>query len=354
MVQRLINIFHKEWGGLHEAAYLLGIFAIFSQILALVRDRLLAGSFGAGGSLDVYYSAFRIPDFIYFSVASLVSVSVLIPFFIKRLEANKENGKTDAYKFINDIFSIFFVAIIVVSVGAFFLVPFLSEFVVPGFDQVARDNFILLSRILLLSPILLGLSNLLGSITQSHRQFLVYALSPVFYNVGIIIGIVAFYPTLGLSGLAWGVALGAMFHLFVQVPAVIRKGFALRFSLKIDFSDIKEVIMLSLPRTVALSINQISIIFLIAFASLMNEGSISIFNFSFNLQSVPLSIIGVSYSVAAFPTLARLFSSGENNKFAEHVALAAKHIIFWSLPHTSFIYCSTCSDSQDGSWGRGI
>ena len=332
MVQRLIKIFHREWSGLHEAAYLLGVFALFSQILALVRDRLLASSFGAGTSLDVYYAAFRIPDFIYFSVASLVSVSVLIPFFIKKIEENKEHSQEEAYRFINNIFSVFFVAIVLVSLLVFFLMPLLSDLLVPGFDIEAKNSLVLLSRILLLSPILLGLSNLLGSITQSYKQFLVYALSPVFYNVGIIVGIVFLYPVFGLAGLAWGVALGALMHLSIQVPAVIKRGFILKFSFNFNFQSIKEVVFLSLPRTIALSINQLSFIFLVGLASLMGEGSISIFNFSFNLQSVPLSIIGVSYSVAAFPTLARLFSNGEKMQFAKNVAIAAKHIIFWSLP----------------------
>ncbi len=126
--------------------------------------------------------------------------------------------------------------------------------------------------------------------------------------------------------------MGAFFHLAVQIPVIIREGFVPKLSFSIDFRSIKKVLTLSLPRTFALSVGHISILALISLASLISAGSISIFQLSFNLQSVPLSIIGVSYSVAAFPTLSRLFSSGEKQKFFDHFANAARHIIFWSMP----------------------
>ena len=137
---------------------------------------------------------------------------------------------------------------------------------------------------------------------------------------------------MGLNGLGLGVVLGAFLHLAIQIPVIIQTGFAPVFRLRIDLREIFEVIKISLPRTITLSLSNITILVLISFASSLGEGSISVFNLSFNLQSVPLSIIGVSYSVAAFPTLARFFSSGDRNKFAEHIVIATRHIIFWSVP----------------------
>lgn len=328
MVKRIFKIFYREFTGMHEAAYLLGTFAILSQVLGLIRDRLLAHSFGASALLDVYYAAFRIPDFLFVSVASFASATVLVPFFLEKL--NAEDGK--AKKFLNDVFTVFFSAILVAALIAFIFIPELSYLVAPGFSEIDREALIFLSRLLLVSPILLGLSNLLGSVTQSFNKFFVFALSPVLYNLGIIIGIVILYPIFGLMGIILGVLLGAFFHLAVQIPVVIREGFVPKFSFSIDFPSIKKVLTLSLPRTFALSVGHISILALISLASLISAGSISIFQLSFNLQSVPLSIIGVSYSVAAFPTLSRLFSSGEKQKFFDHLANAARHIIFWSMP----------------------
>jgi len=332
VVQRILNVLNKEFTGLHQAAYLLGVFALLSQVLALVRDRLLAHFFGASASLDIYYAAFRIPDFIYISIASFVSITVLIPFLVEKIDQRSEHGGEEARAFLSDVFSIFLLAIFLISAAVFFMVPFIGEWIVPGFSGEEMRTFVNLTRILLVSPILLGVSSLLGSVTQTYRKFFVYAGAPVLYNLGIIAGIIFLLPFLGLAGIALGVIAGAVLHLLIQLPVVIRHGLVPRFRWRMNFFDIKRVVLLSLPRTITLSSNHITLIALIALASFMVEGSIAVFNFSFNLQSVPLSIIGVSYSVAAFPTLTRLYSNGERMKFAQHVVAATRHIVFWATP----------------------
>jgi len=152
------------------------------------------------------------------------------------------------------------------------------------------------------------------------------------YNLGIIAGIIFLYPKFGLIGLAYGVIVGAVLHFIIQVPFIVESGLFPRFVLNFNFSEIKKVLFISIPRTFTLGSDNISIIFLLSFASLMTAGSIAVFNFSFNLQSVPLSIIGVSYSLAAFPMLVKYFSSGEREKFAEQAIASARHIVFWSVP----------------------
>src|SRR3989338_10492299 len=119
MVQKVLHMLNREISGLHEAAYLLGAFAIGSQVLALLRDRLFAATFGASRVLDLYYAAFRIPDLIFVLVASMVSVSVLVPFFIDKLKEGEESGK----RFIYNGFSVFFVCIILVSLAVFVFIP---------------------------------------------------------------------------------------------------------------------------------------------------------------------------------------------------------------------------------------
>ncbi len=327
---KLFKLFTKEISGLHEAAYLLGFFAFMSQLLALVRDRLLAANFGAGRELDIYYSAFRIPDFIFVTVASLVAISVLVPFIIEKVNVSEEEGK----KFISNIFSFFFLLIFFVSALVFILVPYLVPAIFKGFSADNFPELITLTRILLLSPILLGLSNFFGSITQVYKRFIIYSISPLVYNSGVIFGILFLYPRFGLIGLTYGVILGALLHLIIQIPFVVKQGmFPVLFSAKyLDFKEIKRVVSISIPRTFTLGIAQITTIFLIALATFMKEGSVAIFNFSINLQSVPLSIIGVSYSIAAFPTLVKFFSTGQKDKFVNQIIISARHIIFWSIP----------------------
>ena len=328
MVKKFFKIINREFSGLHEAAFLLGFSALASQMLALFRDRLLASTFGSGQTLDIYYSAFRIPDLVYVTIASFVSVTVLIPFLIDKME-KKDHLSTK--KFLDSIFTVFCLAMIVTSVVLYFLIPYLTKFTAPGFSPEARIQLITFTRILLFSPFFLGISNLLGSVTQSLRKFFIYAISPLLYNIGIILGVVFLYPVLGPNGLVWGVALGALFHLLIQLPVLIEKGYFPSLTLAIDYKTVRKVIVISLPRTLTLATSQLSIIVLVSMASFMKVGSIAIFNFSNNLQSVPLAIVGVSYSVAAFPTLTKLFARGEKSKYLAEISNAIRHIAFWAF-----------------------
>ena len=329
MVKRILDFLNQEVRGLHQAAYLLGFFSFLSQILALIRDRLLAHSFGASHALDIYYAAFRFPDFVFVAVASMVSISVLIPLLTSKIE----KGGGEAQHFISSIFSVFSFAIVIASVILYVAMPKLLDIVFPKFiGDPYHEELISLSRILLLSPVLLGLSNFFASITQVYKRFFIYALSPLLYNIGIIVGILFLYPSFGLKGLAWGVVIGAFLHFFIQVPFVFQKDLFPRFTFKLNIREIWKVVSQSLPRTLALSLNEIAEFLLIRFASLMSVGAISIYNFAWNLQSVPLSIIGVSYSLAAFPTLSKLYATGNRESFLDHIRTSARHIIFLSLP----------------------
>ena len=331
MVKKLFSLFNKEIIGLHEAAYLLAFFAFLSQLLALVRDKLLAHTFGASPILDIYYAAFRVPDLIFVSIASVVSASVLIPFFMEKINADEKEGQ----RFVNNVFSAFFFVIILVSLIVFIFTPFLIKFLLPGFaDDYHFVELVGATRILLLSPIFLGISNFLSSITQIHKRFLVYALSPLVYNAAIIGGMIFLYPLFGLKGLIGGVVIGSFLHMLIQIPFIIYKGVFPTLLFDIDWKSIKKVILVSLPRTLTLSSNQLASFFLVSLASFMAMGSISVFSLAFNLQSVPLTIIGVSYSSAIFPTLSKFFVKGERNEFLNKMIESARHIIFWSIPIT--------------------
>lgn len=329
-MEKILRIFTKESGSINQAALLLGSLTFLSQILALFRDRSIAHFIGPSATLDAYYAAFRVPDLIFICVASLASITVIIPFIVARM--NGDIVTPEARKFLNDIFTVFLSLMILISFFAFLLMPHLVFFIAPGFEPLYQEKVVLLSRIMLLSPILMGLSNLFGTITQLFRKFFIYSLSPIFYNVGIIIGVIFLYPVFGIYGLSIGVALGALMHFAIQFLAAQSCGFLPAFSFSINFKDIKNATITSLPRTLGLAFNNIALISIIALASFLKSGSISVFNFSFNLQSVPLNIIGISYAVAAFPTLAKSFSAGKTEEFKDHLKGAARAIVFWSMP----------------------
>lgn len=328
MVNYFLKLFNREFGGLHKAALLLALSSIGSSLLGLFRDRLLAGTFGASKSLDIYYAAFRIPDFLYIISLSIVSSTVLIPFFLEKFS----NSQEKAHSFFNQVFTVFIFLIIILAILFFCFTPSLVKIIAPGFSEEEQSQLTLLTRILLLSPILLGLSNLISSVIQSFRRFFIYALSPLFYNLSIIFGIVFLRPFFGLKGIVLGVVLGAFLHAFIQMPGLSKLGFLPHLTSKINFSEIKRVILFSLPRSLGLGLHQLIFVVITAIASFLTAGSIAVFNLSLNIQSVLLSVIGVSYSVAAFPTLAKLFEKNDKEKFLAQTFAAARQIIFWSLP----------------------
>lgn len=342
MVSKILKLFSSEIGGVHQAAFLLGFFTLLAQILGLVRDRALAHFFGAGLTLDIYYASFRIPDLIFATAASLVSISVIIPFINKaesKHEAESPESKKEVRNIMSSLFSSFGIMMIVLSAIIFFLMPYLAKFVFKGIDDPhAVDQIITLSRILLLQPICLGISNILGSLTQLRKRFVLYALSPIIYNASIIAGIFILRPFMGITGVVWGVIVGGLLHFLIQIPFIKNEHLMpilLRFK-KIDWKLVREVFMLSIPRTLTLSASMIELVVLTALAATLTVGSISILSLSFNIQSVPLGIVGVSYALAAFPTLSAHFANGERDKFINQIISAIRHVIFWSVPIASF------------------
>lgn len=329
-MEKFLRIFSKEYANINQAALLLGLFTLLSQVLALFRDRAIAHFIGPSPQLDAYYAAFRIPDLIFISIASLASITVIIPFVTEKMQDGKLTAASR--KFLNDTFTVFFSILVLVCVIAYFLMPHLADWIAPGFTPENQARVVMIARIMLLSPVFMGLSNLFSTVTQLFRKFFIYSLSPIFYNLGIIIGVIFLYPLFGIAGLAIGVALGAVFHALVQLVACLTSGFVPRFSVRIHWQGIKRAVITSLPRTLGLSANSIALLSIVALASYLKGGSISIFNFSFNLQSVPLNIIGVSYAVATFPTLAKSVASGRLDQFRHHLRAAGKSIVFWSLP----------------------
>src|SRR3989338_779043 len=236
---------------LHQAAYLLDTLTIDSQILALLRDRTFANTFGAGQVLDLYYAAFRVPDLVFALVSSLVSAYVLIPRITGMDRESTRRLLSQSATFL------FVVGGVICVVLAIFMPQFLA-FLYPNFVNSSYQNeFVLLSRLLLLQPILLGLSGVLASVTQVHRRFVLFALSPVLYNLGIILGTVVFYPSWGLPGIGFGVIIGSIAYLAVNIPVVVQAGVVPRWRWP-RFAVMASVVRDSIPRSLALCMGSVT------------------------------------------------------------------------------------------------
>ncbi|MBN2093758.1 MAG: oligosaccharide flippase family protein [Candidatus Zambryskibacteria bacterium] len=328
MVKKIFRAITAQISGLHEAAFWLASFSILSQILAFIRDRLLAHYFGAGEALDIYYTAFRVPDFIFVTLGSLVSISVLVPMFSKKAIHHESAMKT----YINSIFTSFFGLMIISCTVALIFMPQIAGSLFKGFDSETLSQIVKFSRILLLSPLLLGLSNFFGSIVQYEKRFLLYSLSPLFYNIGIIAGTFLGAAEFGVIAVVLGVVLGAFIHFSIPAVYIFFWGKMPKFTICINWQEVKETALISIPRALALSVTQIINIAFTAIASFFGAGAIAVFNLGLNLQSMPLSIVGASYSLAAFPTLSEHHVRKNIEECGRYVGESLRFIIFWTLP----------------------
>ena len=329
MMNRALQLLSYEVRGLHTAVYVIALSSLLSSLLALLRDRLLAHSFGASATLDIYYAAFRIPDLIFVGAGALVSVYILIPELTRR-------SSQEQREYIDTVLIGFSLVAVTISIIAAIFAPAILAALFPEITAAGQGAaLVALTRLMLLQPIFLGLSNIFGAITQVRQRYALYALSPLLYNVGIISGVVLFAPRWGLTGLALGVVLGALLHVGIQLPSVFADGFIHALPRAFKPRVFLETVKISIPRALALSMNQVSFIGLVALAGTLVPGSIAVYMFASNLQAVPLAVIGASYSVAAFPVLAAALSRGDKAYFIEHIANAARLVVFWSLPATA-------------------
>lgn len=334
MVQKIISFFGRDIESIHQAAYILAGATFIGQLLGLFRDRLLASTFGAGSLLDVYYAAFRLQDIIYVTVGSILSAIILIPLFS---EVEEKEGCDKLRKVINSIFTIGFTFLLIVSVLGFLFAPVLAAVFFPGITLEYRPLLIDLMRLLLLSPFLFSLSGILSSIVQLYNRFTITSFAPILYNLGIIIGIVALYPYFGMKGVVYGVLLGAILHTAIHLPYVAKIRLLPRFTKDVDWGSIRSTIRLALQRGVGLGSQYLGLLFLTGLATTIGVGSVAVMTFAQNLQGMVLGLIGLSYAVATFPTLSRVYAEGNLVEFSQKMNATLRHIIFWSLPAIALV-----------------
>ena len=295
----------KSSKSITRSAMLIATMGIASRILGLFRDRMLAGKFGAGDTLDIYYAAFKIPDLIYGLLVLGALSAAFVPVFTSLISQER---KKEAWRLARTMLSFGILLLSVVSVLLFLFAPILVKLIVFGYDAQKQAEIVELTRIMLLSPIILGMSGIIGGILNSFKKFFFYSLAPIFYNVGIIIGVLFLTEPFGVRGLAYGVILGATMHLVVQVPEVVRCG--LRFIPLFDYKSkqLYRVLMLMIPRVMGIAMTQINLLVVTILASTLEPGSLAIFNFANNLQSVALGVYGISFAIASFPALSGLWA----------------------------------------------
>ncbi len=313
-----------------SAAAIVASFSILSRFIGFIRDRILAGQFGASDTLDVYFAAFRVPDLLFqLIVAGALSAS-FIPLFTKYYHKEK---KDSAWKFTNNTLNIIAIGFGVVTlIACIFAFPF-STLIAPGFSPEKQMAVAQMSRIMFGAQFFLAISMVFGSALQGAKQFFLYSLAPIFYNVGIIVGVLVFVPAIGEIGLAWGVMLGALLHLVLQLIGVTYLGYTYK-PLILWNSDTKYLARHMLPRVFGLAVNQVNFIAMTILASSLAIGSVTILQFAYNLNFFPIGVVAVSYAIAAFPTLSEHFANNKTEQFAKSFSSVARQILLFMIPAT--------------------
>lgn len=324
-------MFNKIWNKLITTvtggAVLIAFFSILAKLVGLLRDRMLASTFGAGRTLDIYYASFRLPDFIFNTLVLGALAAAFIPVFIRLWDIDKSK----AYELVNIVITKLVIVLTLLAIIAIIFAPFIVSVLAPGFDFDSQQQTITLTRIMLFSIILFGISNVFSGTLNAWRDFVPYAIAPIFYNLGIIVGVLFLYPNFGLKGLASGVVLGSLLHLLIQYPAVRKHGWKYRFTLK-NTAETNRMFWLMLPRIIGLAANQINQVIITSIASTLTIGSIAVFNLASNLQSFPISIFGLSFAIAAFPVMSRACTSENTKDFRGSFSITFRRILFFIIP----------------------
>lgn len=312
---------------------IISTFSIVSRVLGLLRDRLLSSHFGVGPILDAYYAAFRLPDLIFNIFVLGALASVFLPVFLEVWNKDQKEAWRVTNSVLNILLLIVFVLVIVMEIFAKPIVQVL----VSGFTP---ENIYLtasLTRIMLIGILFFTISNVAGAVLNSFRRFFFYALSPIAYNLGIILGIIFLAPIFGPKGLAFGVVLGSLMHLLVQLPAFLKTGW--RWQLILDFKNqfVKTIGRLMLPRFFGLAIGQFNLVVATFIGSLWGIGAITIYNLAFNLISFPINIFGVSLALAVFPVFTSAMVNNSQKDFVYHFSKTVRRILFLTIPSIFFI-----------------
>ncbi len=332
MIRNVTRWWTQETDGLAAAAFIIGAASIASRVVGVIRDRVLAATFGAGPELDAYYAAFRLPDALYTLLVFGTLSAGFIPVFAETFE---KGGKEKALALASQMLSICVAALAIGSVGLMVAAPAAMPVIAPGFVGAQRELTIELTRILAWSPFFLGISAVLGGVLQSMRRFLAFSVAPVFYNAGIIFGAVLLAPMFGMAGVAYGVVIGAMLHGLVQWSVVRSLGLPRLTWPTFAPSGVRKILSLMGPRTLSLGVSQFNVFVVTSFASHLESGALSAFSFANNLFGVPVGLIGVSFAIAAFPALARAYGAGKEEEFGTVLLGAARKMAFFLVPATA-------------------
>lgn len=300
------------------------------KVTGLIRTRLVSSAFGTSTNFDAFTAANQLPEVFVTLISGGALAAAFIPVYSAYLTSNRNR---ESAQLANSILTLVMVILGSISLIGILLSNWItSTLLVPDFPVELQKLTAELMRVILLQTTLFGISGVLSSILNAHQHFALPALAPVTLDIGYVIGLIFFVPSMGITGLAWGTVVGGLLHILIQVPAIRRFDFRYHLEIRIRLSGVREVIRLMIPRIVTLGSVQIADLFIIRLTSGLTAGSTSGYFYGYYLMQLPETLLGTAIAIVVFPTMAELFNAGDIDGLKKTSMNALRIIWFLTVP----------------------
>lgn len=312
------------------ASALLAVTSFLSYAIGLLRDRIIAVYFGTSSATDTYNASFLIPDLIFNLIIAGALAAAFLPVFTEYLVKDKK----EAFKIANTVLTGSTMLIAFLAILAFIFMGQIIPFIFSSATPVEQQDIIHMTRIMLSGAIIFAISNTLGNILMTYKHFMSYAISPILYNLGIILGVVFLQKSMGIYAAAAGILIGAIFHCAIRVADAFATGYKFRPQLNIFHPGFKKIIKLMIPSSINLLAGQINLYIFAVVGIQLITGGLAAFNFARNIQSFAVSLFGISFATAVFPHLSSTASTHDQQGYTDHIQKTIQRILFFTIPAT--------------------
>lgn len=315
-----------------SASLLVGAFFGLDKIVGLGRQVITARYYGLSPALDAYNTANNLPDALFALISGGALAIAFIPVLAETLDREGRGAAWELFSLIANL------AFVVTAAGAaliaLFPLPLVRAIIAPGFAPAQQELVASLMRLNLIATLFFSLSGLTSGALQARQHFLLPALAPLLYNVGQIIGVTVLGPRLGIYGLAYGVILGAILHLGIQIPGLIRYQFKWTPRLTLAHAGLQRVLRLMGPRILTLAFLNLIYIANDSLASHFRAGAVSALAYGWLILQLPETVIGTAAGTALLPTLSELAARGDQAELKRLLRRALSILLALTIPIT--------------------
>lgn len=311
-----------------KATALISITSFLSYLIGLLRDRIIAVNFGTTSATDAYNASFIIPDFLFNTFIAGALAAAFLPVFTEYLTKNKE----EAYKIANTILTGGTLLIGLLAIIAFIFMDKITPVLFSEIDVLMQKDITSMTRMMLMASLLFTISNTIGNILMAYKHFLSYAISPILYNLGIILGVIFLNDKIGIYSAAVGVIIGGILHCSIRIIDTFATEYRYKPQISFSHPGFKKIIKLMIPQSISLVCVQLNLYIFSIVGMQIVSGGLAAFNFSRNIKSFPISLFGIAFATAVFPYLTTAISTNDKADYTRHIQKTIQRILFFTIP----------------------